>query len=158
MQHFPHQPANLWSKKYLRMWVFMMSHPHSRGRSDACRPLMSCVLRVFRLSLFACVRARTLQPKWRKLVTPSAPNTDYQTVAAVDGRTSAHTNSRTKCRTNPFRQCFTPKAKTYKPLVKISRPLIKISRPLVNVSRSAMIRWCHLWCDYRCYQSQKGPP
>jgi len=54
------------------------------------------------------VRVRALQPKWRKLVTPSAPDTDYQAVAAVDSRTSAHTNSRTKCRTNPFRQCFTP--------------------------------------------------
>ena len=48
------------------------------------------------------------------------------------------------------------KPETYKPLVKISRPLIKFSRPLVNVSRPAMIRWCHLWCDYRCYLPQKN--
>ncbi len=121
----------------------------SIGRSDARRPLISFVLRV---------RVRTLQPKWRKLVTPSAPDTDYQAVAAVGSRTSAHTNGRTRCRTNPFRQCFTPNPKTYKPLVKISRPPVKFSRPLVNVSRSAIIRWCHLWCDYRCHQSRKNSP
>ena len=40
-------------------------------------------------------------------MTPGAPPTDYQTVAAPGGRT----NTRTNTRTNPFRQCFTPKAK-----------------------------------------------
>ena len=55
-------------------------------------------------------RARTLQPKWRKLVTPSTPTADYQAVAAVGGRTSAHTNGRTKCRTNPFLPMFHAKS------------------------------------------------
>ena len=56
------------------------------------------------------VRMRTLQPKWRTQVTPSAPPTDYQTVAAPGGRTNTRTNTRTCSCTNPFRQCFTPKA------------------------------------------------
>jgi hypothetical protein len=41
----------------------------------------------------ACVRA--LQPKWRKLVTPSTPAADYQAVAAADGSTSGSTNAHT---------------------------------------------------------------
>ena len=41
----------------------------------------------------ACVRA--LQPKWRKLVTPSTPAVDYQAVAASDGSTSGSTNAHT---------------------------------------------------------------
>ncbi len=45
------------------------------------------------------------------------------------------------------------KPETYKPLVKISRPLVKKYKPLVNVSRPGIIPWCHLWCDYRCYQA-----
>ena len=66
------------------------------GRSVACPPLMSFVLRVSRLSPFALrVRVRTLQPKWRKLVTPSTPDTDYQAVAAADGSTSGSTNAHT---------------------------------------------------------------
>ena len=121
----------------------------SIDRSDARRPLISFVLHV---------RVRTLQPKWRKLVTPSTPDTDYQAVAAVGSRTSAHTNGRTRCRTNPFQQCFTTKPKISRPYRKFSRPYRKISRPLVNVSRSVMIRWCHLWCDYRCHQSRKKSP
>ena len=58
----------------------------SIGRSDARHPLISFVLRV---------RVRTLQPKWRKLVTPSTPDTDYQAVAAADGRTSGSANAHT---------------------------------------------------------------
>ena len=77
------------------------------------------------------VRVRALQPKWRKLVTPSAPDTDYQAVAAVDGRTSAHTNGRTKCRTNPFRQCFTPKARN----VQASRKNFTASQKNFTASR-----------------------
>ena len=41
------------------------------------------------------VCARTFQPKWRKLVTPGTPHTDYQAVAAVGGRTSGRTNALT---------------------------------------------------------------
>ena len=41
------------------------------------------------------MRTRALQPKWRKLVTPSTPNTDYQAVAAADGSTSGSTNAHT---------------------------------------------------------------
>ena len=101
----------------------------SIGRSDACRPLISFVLRV---------RVCTLQPKWRKLVTPSAPDTDYQAVAAVSGRTSAHTNGRTKCRTNPFCQCFTPKAKN----VQASRKNFTASHKILTASRKCFTA-CH---------------
>ena len=45
---------------------------------------------------------------------------------------------------------------TYKPLAKISRPLIKKYKPLVNVSRPDNMPRCHLWCDYRCHQTQKN--
>jgi len=41
------------------------------------------------------VCARTFQPKWRKLVTPSTPAADYQAVAAADGSTSGSTNALT---------------------------------------------------------------
>ena len=73
------------------------------------------------------VCARTFQPKWRKLVTPGAPHTDYQAVGAVGGRTSGSTNAHTGTDTGTV--------KTSRPLVKISRPLVKISRPLVKKYR-----------------------
>jgi len=59
---------------------------------------MSCGLPAGARSSLACVR--TLQPKWRTLVTPAAPPTDYQTVAAPGGRTNTRTNTRTCSRTN----------------------------------------------------------
>ena len=83
------------------------------------------------MSFVLRVRVRTLQPKWRKLVTPSTPDTDYQAVAAVGSRTSAHTNGRTKCRTNPFCQCFTPKAKN----VQASRKNFTASHKILTASR-----------------------
>ena len=112
---------------------------------------------VFRLSLFACVCARSswngeswwhpahliliIRQLQRCLVAPIPTPMVAPSVAP-------------NLSTNVSRQ----KPETYKPLVKISRPLIKFSRPLVNVSRPAMIRWCHLWCDYRCHQSRKDAP
>ena len=73
------------------------------------------------------MRTRALQPKGRKLVTPSTPAADYQAVAAADGSTSGSTNAHTGTDTGTV--------KTSRPLVKISRPLVKISRPLVKISR-----------------------
>ena len=73
------------------------------------------------------VCARAIQPKWRKLVTPSTPTADYQAVAAADGSTSGSTNAHTGTDTGTV--------KTSRPLVKISRPLVKISRPLVKKYR-----------------------
>ena len=97
------------------------------------------VFRSSRLSPFALrVRVRTLQPKWRKLVTPSTPDTDYQVVAAVGGRTSAHTNGRTRCRTNPFFQCFTPKPKN----VQASRKNFTASHKILTASRKCFTA-CH---------------
>jgi len=115
------------------------------SRPDGCRPLMFFVLRVSRLSSFvslafrpSCLspfapnaRVRTLQPKRLKLVTPSTPDTDYQVVAAVGGRTSAHTNGRTKCRTKPFCQCFTPKARN----VQASRENFTASHKILTAAR-----------------------
>ena len=63
------------------------------------------------------MRTRALQPKGRKLVTPSTPATDYQAVAAADGSTSGSTNAHTGTDTGTV--------KTSRPLVKISRPLVK---------------------------------
>ena len=73
------------------------------------------------------MRTRALQPKGRKLVTPSTPTADYQAVAAADGSTSGSTNAHTGTDTGTV--------KTSRPLVKISRPLVKISRPLVKKYR-----------------------
>ena len=42
------------------------------------------------------MRTRAIQPKWRKLVTPSTPATDYQAVAAAGGRTYSRTKGDTK--------------------------------------------------------------
>ena len=61
------------------------------GRSDDGRlstPLI-LILSVSRM------RTRALQPKGRKLVTPSTPLADYQAVAAADGSTSGSTNALT---------------------------------------------------------------
>ena len=160
---------------------------HRTSRSDGCRPLTPFASIILcpavcpqELALRACMRV--LQPKRRTQVTPAAPPTDYQTVAAPGGRTNARTSGRTKCRTNPSANVSRQKLETYKPLVKISRPLRKISRPLVNVSRPDNILafflaarrlrrfackecvslrrrapWCHLWCDYRCDLPMKKP-
>ena len=58
-------------------------------RSDDSRLSTPLALSVAR------VRTRALQAKWRKLVTPSTPATDYQAVAAADGSTSGSTNTHT---------------------------------------------------------------
>ena len=87
------------------------------GRSDDGRLATPLVLSVSRM------RTRALQPKGRKLVTPSTPTADYQAVAAADGSTSGSTNAHTGT------------VKTSRPLVKILRPLVKILRPLVKISR-----------------------
>ena len=78
-------------------------------------------------AIFPRMRTRALQPKRRKLVTPSTPATDYQAVAAADGSTSGSTNAHTGTDTGTV--------KTSRPLVKTSRPLVKISRPLVKKYR-----------------------
>ena len=120
------------------------------SRPDGCRPLtpfasfIQCsAVCPQELALRACMRV--LQPKRRTQVTPGAPPTDYQTVAAPGSRT----NTRTNTRTNPFRQCFTPKAKNVQAAREnfpASRKKIsaarkcftasqKTSRPLVKISR-----------------------
>ena len=85
------------------------------------------------------VRMRTLQPKWRTQVTPDAPPTDYQTVAAPGGRTNTRTNTRTCSRTNPFRQCFTPKAKN----VQAARENFPASHKILTAARK-----CFTTCRY----------
>ena len=79
----------------------------------------------------------------------SYTNPDYQTVAVPGGRTNTRTNTRICSRTNPFRQCFTPKAKNVQAAREnfpASRKKIsaarkcftasqKTSRPLVKISR-----------------------
>ena len=57
------------------------------GRSDDGRLATPLVLSVSRM------RTRALQPKGRKLVTPSTPTTDYQAVTAADGSTSGRTSA-----------------------------------------------------------------
>ena len=85
------------------------------------------------------VRVRTLQPKWRTQVPPAAPPTDYQTVAAPGGRTNTRTNTRTCSRANPFRQCFTPKAKN----VQAARENFTASRKKISAARK-----CFTACRY----------
>ena len=58
-------------------------------RSDDSRLPAPLALSVARM------RTRALQPKWRKLVTPSTPAADYQAVAAAGGSTSGNTNAHT---------------------------------------------------------------
>ena len=62
-------------------------------RSDDSR-LSAPLALSFALS-FARMCTRALQPKWRKLVTPSTPAADYQAVATADGSTSGSTNAHT---------------------------------------------------------------
>ena len=61
------------------------------GRLDDGRLSMPLVLSIS----VSRMRTRALQPKWRKLVTPSTPPADYQAVAAADGSTSGSTNAHT---------------------------------------------------------------
>ena len=82
---------------------------------------------------------RTLRSKRRTQVTPGAPPTDYQTVAAPGGRTNTRTNTRTCSRTNPFRQCFTPKAKN----VQAARENFPAARKKISTSRK-----CFTACRY----------
>ncbi len=98
---------------------------------------MSCGLPAGARSSLACMR--TIQPKWPTQVTPAAPPTDYQTVAAPGGRTNTHTNTRTCSRTNPFRQCFTPKAKN----VQAARENFPASHKILTAARK-----CFTACRY----------
>jgi hypothetical protein len=61
----------------------------------------------------------------------SYTNPDYQTVAVPGGRTNTRTNTRTCSRTNPFRQCFTPKAKN----VQAARENFPASRKKISAAR-----------------------
>ena len=72
-------------------------------------------------------------------MTPAAPYTDYQTVAAPGGRTNTRTNTRTYSRTNPFRQCFTPQAKN----VQAARENFTASRKKISAARK-----CFTACRY----------
>ena len=110
---------------YLFHLTVFLSYASSCRRPDDCRLTASLALSVARM------RTRALQPKWRKLVTPSTPDTDYQVVAAVGGRTSAHTNGRTKCRINPFCECFTPNPRN----VQASRKNFTASHKILTASR-----------------------
>ena len=71
---------------YLFHLTVFLSYASSCRRPDDSRLTASLALSVARM------RTRALQPKWRKLVTPSTPTADYQTVAAADATTGA-TNS-----------------------------------------------------------------
>ena len=121
------------------------------NRPDGCRPLTPFASIILcpavcpqELALRACMR--TLQPKWRTQVTPGAPPTDYQTVAAPSGRTNTRTNTRTCSRTNPFRQCFTPKAKN----VQAARENFTAARENFTASRKKIpaARKCFTACRY----------
>ena len=61
----------------------------------------------------------------------SYTNPDYQTVAVPGGRTNTRTNTRTYSRTNPFCQCFTPKAKN----VQAARENFPASRKKISAAR-----------------------
>ena len=69
----------------------------------------------------------------------SYTNPDYQTVAVPGGRTNTRTNTRTCSRTNPFRQCFTPKAKN----VQAARENFTASRKKISAARK-----CFTACRY----------
>ena len=74
---------------YLFHLTVFLSYASSCRRPDDCRFSASLALSVARM------RTRALQPKWRKLVTPSTPTADYQAVATADGSTSGSTNAHT---------------------------------------------------------------
>ena len=74
---------------YLFHLTVFLSYASSCRRPDDSRLTASLALSVARM------RTRALQPKWRKLVTPSTPTADYQAVATADGSTSGSTNAHT---------------------------------------------------------------